>query len=541
MRRSGGRRFGAAMVNPMRQPQSIRFHLTAVFLLFFLLVVVLGMFSIWRLSNFNRLSADVAEVWLPNTRALGDLNNFTSDFRAIEGSNLLVDRSGRAGGDRTADGRARPLDRRGRARLRAHPARCRRERVVRRVQAALERISDDWSTRSRRCRVPNRKAEALAIYARRVARRLRRGERHARSIDRSGGRQRPGRQRASRRRLPAGVLADRARHASSPASWWWPRSSISAVRFRRRCCILPTGCGGSRRTIPTSISRKPGRRDEIGEMAQATVVFRNNAIELMRSQRTLARQAAMLEEQLAQEQRLALAQRNFVSMASHEFRTPLTIIDGHARRLEKTREGALGARDRRARRQDSRRRAAADAFDRQSAQFRAPDRRRRRAIFRAGRDGPGGVAARGLPAAPRNGAGGARSSSASVTPRCRSSATPSCCSRCSAIFSPTPSNIRRTAAPIEVEAAIDGDEAVVAITDRGIGIPPAISIGCSSAIIAAATCPASSEPASGFIWSRWPSTCTKAESRWRARKAMDRVLSFACRSSVLRRHHAERS
>ncbi len=77
------------------------------------------------------------------------------------------------------------------------------------------------------------------------------------------------------------------------------------------------------------------RHDEIGEMAQATVVFRNNAIELMRSQRTLARQAAMLEEQLAQEQRLALLQRNFVSMASHEFRTPLTIIDGHARRLKR--------------------------------------------------------------------------------------------------------------------------------------------------------------------------------------------------------------
>jgi two-component system OmpR family sensor kinase len=60
----------------------------------------------------------------------------------------------------------------------------------------------------------------------------------------------------------------------------------------------------------------------------------------MRSQRTLARQAALLEEQLAHEQRLALAQRNFVAMASHEFRTPLTIIDGHARRLEKSREAA---------------------------------------------------------------------------------------------------------------------------------------------------------------------------------------------------------
>lgn len=43
----------------------------------------------------------------------------------------------------------------------------------------------------------------------------------------------------------------------------------------------------------------------------------------------------MLEEKLAQEQQLALLQRNFVSMASHEFRTPLTIIDGHAQRLIK--------------------------------------------------------------------------------------------------------------------------------------------------------------------------------------------------------------
>ena len=54
-----------------------------------LLVVVLGLFSISRLSHFNRLSVDIAELWLPNTRVLGDLNNFTSDFRAIEGSNLL--------------------------------------------------------------------------------------------------------------------------------------------------------------------------------------------------------------------------------------------------------------------------------------------------------------------------------------------------------------------------------------------------------------------------------------------------------------------
>src|ERR1700734_1972122 len=74
----------------MRQPQSIRSHLAAVFLLFFALVVVLGSFSIWALPNFNMSSADVAEVWLPTTRALGDLNNYTSDFRAFEGSALLA-------------------------------------------------------------------------------------------------------------------------------------------------------------------------------------------------------------------------------------------------------------------------------------------------------------------------------------------------------------------------------------------------------------------------------------------------------------------
>src|SRR5215470_3863309 len=77
------------------------------------------------------------------------------------------------------------------------------------------------------------------------------------------------------------------------------------------------------------------RRDEIGEMARAAVVFRDNAVELMVSQRGLAQQASMLEEKLAAERHLTLLQRNFVSMASHEFRTPLTIIDGHAQRLNK--------------------------------------------------------------------------------------------------------------------------------------------------------------------------------------------------------------
>src|SRR5262249_60273444 len=77
----------------MLQPRSIRSHLAIVFLFFFLLVIVLGLFSLSRLSNFNKVSEDIAALWLPNTRVLGDLNNFTSDFRAVEGSNLLADPS----------------------------------------------------------------------------------------------------------------------------------------------------------------------------------------------------------------------------------------------------------------------------------------------------------------------------------------------------------------------------------------------------------------------------------------------------------------
>src|ERR1700730_3535281 len=73
----------------MRQPSSIQFRLSLVFIFFFLLIFFLGMLSIARLRDFNKVSADLADLWLPNTRALGDLNNYTSDFRATEGNFLL--------------------------------------------------------------------------------------------------------------------------------------------------------------------------------------------------------------------------------------------------------------------------------------------------------------------------------------------------------------------------------------------------------------------------------------------------------------------
>jgi two-component system, OmpR family, sensor kinase len=320
----------------MRQPYSIRFHLTGVFLVFFLLVVVLGLFSIWRLNNFNRLSADVAELWLPNTRVLGDLNNFTSDFRAIEGTNLLS--SGETELAATEKQMAE-LDRsiaeaeRGFERIRHDAA----------ESGLYERFKEHWSeyrtivNQILALSRANRKAEAQEIYAgaSRTA--------YDAASDTLG-------QLTDQAVANAAAASDRLGVAYRQAFWLiifgiviagvmvvaaliHVTRSISSPLLHLADRMRQLAANNTDTEIPET-----ERRDEIGKMAQATVVFRNNAIELMRSQRILARQAAMLEEQLAQEQRLALLQRNFVSMASHEFRTPLTIIDGHARRLSKMKD-----------------------------------------------------------------------------------------------------------------------------------------------------------------------------------------------------------
>jgi signal transduction histidine kinase len=320
----------------MWQPHSIRFHLTAVFLLFFLLVVVLGLFSIWRLSNFNRLSADVAEVWLPNTRVLGDLNNFTSDFRAIEGSNLL---SSDPADLAQTENQMADLDR----------SIAEAERSFERIRrgAAEDDLYGRFKQRWNNYRGivnqivalsrGNRKAEALAIY---------RGASRATYDAASDTLGRLTDQAVANAQAASDQLGSAYRQAfwlillgmviagvMVVAALIHISRSISAPLLHLADRMRLLAANHTDIDIPET-----EKRDEIGEMARATVVFRNNAIELMRSQRMLARQATMLEEQLAQEQRLALAQRNFVSMASHEFRTPLTIVDGHARRLEKTRE-----------------------------------------------------------------------------------------------------------------------------------------------------------------------------------------------------------
>src|ERR1700720_4343385 len=68
----------------MRRAHSIRARLSFVFLFLFLLVIVLGLESLSSLSYVNEASAQIRDRWLPSTRALGDLNNYTTDFPAAE-------------------------------------------------------------------------------------------------------------------------------------------------------------------------------------------------------------------------------------------------------------------------------------------------------------------------------------------------------------------------------------------------------------------------------------------------------------------------
>jgi two-component system, OmpR family, sensor kinase len=320
----------------MRQLRSIRFRLSAVFFFFFLLVLVLGFFSIDRLSDFNRVSADIRDRWLPNTRLLGDLNNFTSDFRAAEGRYLLSQTPAQLA---ATDAEMEQLDvligraQRDYERIRNAPDETRR----------YEQFKARWSeyrgivNQVVHLQPTDRHGEAVALYSTTSQ------AAYDAASDTLG-------QLTERNVVAARDAGDRAESAYRQARWligvamfFAGVMGIAALLYVRRAISRPLlDLAGRMHRLADNHTDidipATQRRDEIGEMARAVVVFRNNAIELMVSQQGLAQQASMLEERLAHEQHLTQLQRNFVSMASHEFRTPLTIIDGHAQRMIKTKD-----------------------------------------------------------------------------------------------------------------------------------------------------------------------------------------------------------
>jgi signal transduction histidine kinase len=325
----------------MLNRHSIRRRLSVIFTVFGLLLVVFGVFTIWRLSEVNAASAQIRDRWLISTRLLGDLNNSTSDFRAAEASHLLAP---------NAEEMAK------------------NEREMATLGAAVVKATDSYE------KLPHDPTEEKFwgeftrnwLDYRKVADEV---------IQLSdGGKKDEGKAlylTQSRLSYAAasdalGLLTDRtvgsATDASNRAESIFQRTrafiifaiallvlmSILVMRHISSNVLGPMldlaarmrTLADNRTEVPTSGTE---RQDEIGEMARAIVVFRHNAIELAHSQRGLEQQARMFAEKLEHEQRLTDLQRNFVSMASHEFRTPLTVIDGQAQRLIRKQERGISA------------------------------------------------------------------------------------------------------------------------------------------------------------------------------------------------------
>ena len=71
---------------------------------------------------------------------------------------------------------------------------------------------------------------------------------------------------------------------------------------------------------------------------QGTIVTTTDITSYLQQKKQLEIQAEALSEALEKEQEASAVQKQFVNMVSHEFRTPLSIIDGHAQILQRRAE-----------------------------------------------------------------------------------------------------------------------------------------------------------------------------------------------------------
>ena len=312
---------------------SIRVRLYSVFALLFLLVIGLGIFGFARLSDVNRASEVIRNHWLRDTGILGDISNYMSDYRTAEATYLLS---------------FTPLE------LAASTKEIAKlHDTVAASQRAYVEISQDPSETALYTRFAAQWAIYQGVAARVIA--LANNGQTAEAVTLYNT--------DSRRAfdISSDILSRltdltvvKAREDSGRAASTYAHARIMIVTamvlaasllfgviiYITRVILSPllklatcmrTLAGQNTEIAIPSVQRD----DEIGEMARAVAVFRDNAVSLVNSQRRSIEQAAALEEGLENERRLTTQQRDFVSMTSHEFRTPLTIIDGHAQRLIK--------------------------------------------------------------------------------------------------------------------------------------------------------------------------------------------------------------
>ncbi|MBK5920082.1 hypothetical protein CCR80_03385 [Rhodothalassium salexigens] len=71
------------------KPMTIRKKLIAVFVVIFALTCLQGLFSINRLAAVNHASTVITENWLPSVDLIGRINTLTSDYRIAQGTHVM--------------------------------------------------------------------------------------------------------------------------------------------------------------------------------------------------------------------------------------------------------------------------------------------------------------------------------------------------------------------------------------------------------------------------------------------------------------------
>jgi two-component system OmpR family sensor kinase len=331
-------RAGAAIVQShgltgWLQPHSIRVRLYAVFALLVLLVIGLGVFGIQRLAEINRVSDVIRIHWLQNIRILGDLSNDMSDYRTAEAAHLLSSTPLEfAASDKELASFGAAVARSQRAYDSGPQEPWESELYAQFAEqwAAYQAVATQVLFLAH----AGQTSQGVVLYQTDSRRAFDlSNDTLSRLMDQTVAK-------AAEASAQAAATYRRARTLFLSAMLLAASALIGVILYITRSILNPLLELAKRMRALADhdidiVIPDAKRKDEVGEMARSVVVFRNDALALMNSQRRLIEQAAKLEEALANEQRLTLQQRNFVSMTSHEFRTPLTIIDGHAQRLIK--------------------------------------------------------------------------------------------------------------------------------------------------------------------------------------------------------------
>ena len=312
---------------------SIRVRLYSMFVLLFLLVLGLGIVGFVRLSDVNRASEVIRNHWLRDMRILGDLSNYMSDYRTAEATRLLAANAAQlAASDQEIET------------LRATVSASQRAYEEIAQQPAEARLYDDFSTQWAAYRQAAARVIALARGGRTPDAVTLYNTDSRRAFDLSSD--------LLTHLTEQTVLKARQDSERAASTYRNARAMLIAAMLLAAVLLMGVilylvvgimapllrlvGCMHTLAGHDTEIDIPSMQRaDEIGAMARAVSVFRDNAVALEISQRRLIEQATALEEGLEHERRLTAQQRDFVSMTSHEFLTPLTIIDGHAQRLIK--------------------------------------------------------------------------------------------------------------------------------------------------------------------------------------------------------------